>query len=182
MRHVQVSHIPLYNRNWRCYGSSDSVIKLPRLHGVCRHDLGLIGQVPNLPHKILTIFPHSFFSFPGHSCLIWCYVIRHPVYCWSSIISVAHILQLQAVPKQLRWSESSIQNEENCLCTWYLQKCPPFSSQPRGTHAFLIQSIVVVWGIIWAFQRNHQIKGWRNMAIWPTCPIAHLVPGSPNRL
>ena len=43
---------------------------------------------------------------------------------------------------------------------------------------FSIHRITVVWGIIMTFKRHHQIKGWRDMAMWPICPAAHLAPVS----
>ena len=40
--------------------------------------------------------------------------------------------------------------------------------------------VVEVWGIIATFKHSHQIKGRRDMVIWPTYPIAYLTPVSPT--
>ena len=50
------------------------------------------------------------------------------------------------------------------ICTWRITQYAWFSAQ----------RITVVYGIIMTFKYNNQIKGWRDLAMWPTFTLSPL--------
>ena len=139
-RHMQSREYHIFCCTTKIDGVIDHQAKVwlrcPGSMGGAGHNLRQFGQVPNLPHKIRTILPRPIFfsSWPSLPNRVVCFK-NTPLYCWSKIISVPHS-SLRAVPKQRRWSEMWNPNEENYFCTWYLQRCPSFSSESRGTLGF----------------------------------------------
>ena len=84
--------------------------------GCAGHDLGQVGQVPNLTHKILTILPHPIFSFSELSCPIG-HINDTPL-----LLKQDHICRT----KQKQYKVKKI---TFVLGIYKSAKCPPFSSE-----------------------------------------------------
>ena len=108
------------------------------------------------------------------SHMVVCYKKTPLILLKQDHISRGHITMSNSKATWVRWDVKP--NWRKLLLYLGFTKVP--SSFIRiARHAwFSIQSVSVVWGIITIFKHSYDIKGWRDMALWPTCPIARLSP------
>ena len=114
--------------------------------------------------------PSPYFPRPSLSRRVVCYKTTRPPLLTQGHIFCAHIT-----------------NSDISKATWVKGDVKP--KMPKiilylevSTARIILQSIVMVWGIIMIFKHNHQIKGWRDMAIWPICPLPILPRSHPRTI